>query len=345
MSDWGLVLGVGSVGRRHARTLAALLGNLALVEAVPAAREAAAAEHPTARVVADLPSLDRHAPDYPRAVAVIATWGPSHAELFHALAQRGVRRILCEKPMAASVADADSMATRARREGIALSVHHYIRYAGLAPALHRVTQEHSLGPPVALVVTGGASCLVTNGIHWLDFAAELFDAAPRRVVSTAAGAPINPRSPDLAIYGGTAAFDFGEGREALLSLNNGSSVALTARVYYKDGVAELDGDLSLRLRRRDPEAVARFPAVTRTGPAAETLFEGVPPGLVAYLDGMRLAAEDVRRGVPEVLCPPEAGSQAVSACVGALVAARDGHRIDLPIDPGSSDGRQQWPIS
>jgi hypothetical protein len=60
---------------------------------------------------------------------------------------------------------------------------------------------------------------------------------------------------------------------------------------------------------------------------------------------MRRAAEDVRRGEPDVLCPPEAGRVAVSACIGALAAAREGRRIDLPIDPGTSVGKERWPIS
>src|SRR4051794_18894303 len=98
-----LVIGYGSIGRRHARVLASLTPALVIVNRRESVRTQAAHDHPGARVVERLEELDQE--DFPWAdtLAVIATWGPSHASLFHALADRGVRRILCEKPLAASV--------------------------------------------------------------------------------------------------------------------------------------------------------------------------------------------------------------------------------------------------
>ena len=338
-----VVVGYGSVGRRHAAVASSLAPALAIVESKAEAREGAATDHPQATIAADLAGLDSAGFPWPDAVAVIATWGPSHASVFHALADRGVRRILCEKPMASSVCDAVTMVARARRDGIALGVHHYVRYAGLAPALRALAAEHQLGQPVSLVVEGGAACLLTNGIHFVDFASELFDGEPERVVSTASGDPINPRSPDLHLYGGTAIWSFAEGREAIISFSNRSSVAPSARIFYRDAVVELDGALEARVLRRDPEAVQRFPAVTRTGPASELRFQGTIPGVRGYLDGMRRAFEDVASG--DVLCPGEAGAAAVTACIGALVASRDGRSVTLPVDPASTQGREPWPIS
>jgi predicted dehydrogenase len=340
----GLLLGYGSVGRRHARTLAALTPRLAIVEAAPAARADAEATYPGAQVVERLEMLDQARPDWAGSVGVIATWGPSHAEFFHALADRGVRRILCEKPMAASVSDAEGMVTRAEDEGIVLGVHHYLRYAGVVPALRACFEEHALGDPVAVVVEGGAACLLTNGIHWLDFAVELFGAPPVRVVSTAAGEPLNPRSPDLRLYGGTAIWSFEGGREAVISLSNRSSVSLSTRIYLRDAVAELDGDLNLVLRRRDPAAVARFPAVTRTGPASEPLFAGRLPSIREYLDGMRTAAAELVEGGP-VTCAGDTGAAAVMACVAALISARDRRAVELPLERSDPLAREWWPIS
>jgi predicted dehydrogenase len=247
--------------------------------------------------------------------------------------------------MANSVAEARGMVERARRAGVALGVNHYIRFTRLAPALRQFAREHSLGEAVAVVVEGGAACLVTNGLHWIDFASTLFGSPPCRVVSTARGERINPRSPDLMIYGGTAIWSFGEGREAVISLNDRSSVALTARIYFRDAVAETDGDMErVSIRRRDRAAVERFPAITRTGPAVELLSEGPLPGMRHYLEGLAVALSEAAAG-EIVTSPAEAGLEAVSSCVGALLAAREGVAIDLPIDPGSAEGRETWPIS
>ena len=276
-------------------------------------------------------------------MAVIATWGPSHASLFHALADRGVRRILCEKPMAASVRDAAGMVARAERDGIVIGVHHFVRYGGLAPALRTLAERLELGAPVAVVVDGGAACLVTNGTHWLDFAIELLDAEPVAVCSTATGAPINPRSPTLMIYGGTAVYSFPGGRELTLTLSTGSSAALSTRVYYRNAVAEIDGDLNICLRGRDAAAVARFPAVTRTGAVSVVLASGTLPGVIGYLEGMREALDDVRLGRPR--CTGAMGATVVGGCIGALVAARERREVALPMAPDSAWGGEAWPIS
>jgi predicted dehydrogenase len=236
------------------------------------------------------------------------------------------------------------MVGRAEEEGITLATHHLIRYAGLVPALHRMFAEYHLGEPVAVVVEGGAACLLTNGLHWIDFAIELFNSEPQSVISTAYGEPINPRSSDLMIYGGTAVWSFGDRREAIITFNNRSSLALRALVYLRDAVVELDGVLNTVLRLRDPTAVAQFPAITRTGPASELIFEGLPPGVLEYMDGIRAAIQNVQQG-GAVTSSGAVGATAVSACIGALVSSRERQRIDLPIDPVSSVAQEQWPIS
>jgi predicted dehydrogenase len=341
----GLLIGYGSVGWRHALKLSELSPDLTIVDTNADARARALQAHPQACVVGSLDELDGAGFPWESAVSVIASWGPAHAPNFHALADRGVRRILCEKPMAASVHDACEMAARAERDRIALNVHHFIRFAGLVPSLRLFLTEQRLGEPVSIVVQGGAACLLTNGIHWIDFAADLFAEDPERVVSTAYWQPINPRSPDLMLYGGTSVWSFSGGREAVISLSNLSSLTLTARVYVRDAVIELDKDLeSVVIRRRDQAAVAKFPAVTRTGPAAETLFEGRLPGMPTYLEGIRNAICEVERGTG-LTSPGNVATKAVGMCVGALVASREGQSIKLPIDPTSPWGREHWPIS
>jgi predicted dehydrogenase len=341
----GLLIGYGSVGWRHALTLSELTPDLTIVDTNSDARARALQAHPKARVVRNLEELDGVEFPWGSAVGVIASWGPAHAAHFHALADRGVRRILCEKPMAASVHDAFAMAVRAERDHIALNVHHFIRFARLVPALRLFLSEHELGEPVSFVVEGGAGCLLTNGIHWIDFAADLFGQNPERVLSTAFGQPINPRSQDLMMYGGTAVWSFSGGREAVFSLSNLSSVTLTARVYLRDATVEVDKDLqTVIIRRRDQAAVAKFPAVTRIGPATEILFEGRLPGMPTYLEGIKNAITELEQGA-ELTCPGALAAEAVGSSVGALVASRERKSIGLPLSPDSPWGRESWPIS
>lgn len=339
-----LVLGYGSIGRVHARILDGLASALVIVEASDAGRARARSEHPAAVVVDRLAALDGAAVAWSPALAVIATWGPSHASLFHALVDRGVRHILCEKPLASSVALADAMVRRAAADGVFLASHHYLRYSGFVTALRRLSDAHREGEPVSVAVHGGAACLVTNGLHWIDFAIQLFGSPPRRVVGTAQGEAINPRSPDLHLYGGSAVWTFDGGRELTLLFGKGSSVYPTTSVYYRDAVATVDYDYEVVLARRDPEAVRKFPAITRTGPAAQVVFKGPLPGVLPADEALCLGLKELWEGKAD-MCPAAAASAAVNACIASLVAGREGRGIDLPIDSGSAWGREAWPIS
>src|SRR5207248_7400479 len=154
----GLLIGYGSVGRRHAQAIRTFCGQLAIVETSESARALARQNRAADIVEPNLEALDRNGFPWESTLAIIATWGPSHAQIFHALADRGVTRILCEKPLACSVAHADGMVRRAKNESITLGVHHFVRYTQVASALKRFAVDQELGPPVALQAQGGAAC-------------------------------------------------------------------------------------------------------------------------------------------------------------------------------------------
>jgi predicted dehydrogenase len=343
-SSVGLVLGYGSIGRVHARVMRPLVEALVIVDGDEQARTRAGQDHPDTRVAADLDALRPGEVAWSAALAVIATWGPSHAALFHRLVDRGVRRILCEKPLAASVADADGMVARAWSEGVALVSHHYMRYSGFTAALGRLAAEHRVGEPLAVVVDGGATCLVTNGLHWIDFARQLFGGQPERVVSTARSEPINPRSSTLGFYGGSVTWSFADGRMLTLAFSNLSSVYPVTRVHFRHAVASIDYYYDVQLTGRNRDAVDRFPSVTRTGPADEVLFKGPLPGVLGVDESLTLALTELQRGETE-LCPGRDAASAVNACIGMLVAGRDGRAVDLPLDGCGEVGREAWPIS
>ncbi len=340
----GVLFGYGSIGRRHGAVLAETVKELAIVDTTVAARERAAVAHPTATVFDGLESFRRSSWNPASTLAVIATWGPSHAELFHALVDGGIRRILCEKPMAVSVHAAHEMVQRAERKGVSMAVHHFMRYGGLVHALERFATEHQLGDPVSLVVEGGAAGIVTNGIHWIDLAAGIFHSQPHQVISTVYGEPINPRSPDVQLYGGSVTWTFDGGRETVVTFNNCSSISMMGRVFYRDAIIEIDDELNVVARGRDMKAVAQFPSITRTGPVVADLFRGQLPGMSSLADGMKAALSEVQHG-KNVTVPGSAGVAAVSSCVGALLASRKKETVSLPIDPDTLEGKESWPMS
>lgn len=117
------VIGVGHLGRHHARILGGLDG-VRLVAAVDLIRDRAeqAALATGARALTDF----RDVLDEVDAVTV-AVPTVSHCEIARPFLERGVG-VLVEKPMAASVADADQLLEVAARSGAVLGVGHTERY-------------------------------------------------------------------------------------------------------------------------------------------------------------------------------------------------------------------------
>ena len=107
--------------------------------------------------------LDREALD----IVSICSWHPQHAEMTIAAAARKPKAILCEKPMATGLGQADNMLTACQRNGVRLAIGHMRRfYSGWEEARHLV-QAGAIGQPQRAwsVVLDG---LLNWGTHTLD---------------------------------------------------------------------------------------------------------------------------------------------------------------------------------
>lgn len=117
------VIGVGAAGRHHAHRLAAATAvRLVGVHDRDPDRAAAVAAEVGTRAFADLDDLLRRV----RAVSVAVPTGAHAAVGLHAL-DRGVA-VLMEKPLAASLADADALVAAAEGRGVQLQVGHIERF-------------------------------------------------------------------------------------------------------------------------------------------------------------------------------------------------------------------------
>lgn len=275
---------------------------------------------------------------------MIATWGPSHTDLVRRLVALGARRLLVEKPFATSLADGHATISEARRAGASLATHLHLRYGGVVEGLLGLAEEHDLGPIEQIVIDGGSRCLVTTGIHYLDMAAALWGRFPERVVSTAAPEAINPRGPDLRLYGGTAVWSFGEGRELVLSFTNRAALYERIRVYHRNAVIDMSLLFDAEVRARDPAEVQRDPSVTRAGAPAQSLFTGPVPGIVDVPVATGRILDELDDGGGQRLGPDDA-MLGVDAVIGALWSSESGTAVDLPLDPEAEPALRDWPIS
>jgi len=140
------VIGCGTIAQTAHFPAVARLRNRARLVAVADVREEAAAHAAQAWGAAASYTdyhalLDRADVD----VVIVATPEFLHAEQVAAAAAAG-KHILCEKPMAPSVEEADAMLAATRAAGVVFMVGHSRRFSPRYQAVHRAIQRGDIGP-------------------------------------------------------------------------------------------------------------------------------------------------------------------------------------------------------
>ncbi len=100
-------------------------------------------------------------------IVSVCSWHPQHAEMTLAAAARQPKAILCEKPMATCLGEADEMIVACERNGVKLAIGHQRRfYTGWGEA-RRLVQSGAIGEPQRLwsVVRDG---LLNWATHTID---------------------------------------------------------------------------------------------------------------------------------------------------------------------------------
>jgi inositol 2-dehydrogenase len=202
------VIGVGSMGRRHAENLQRVPGArlVAVVDAnVDLARDVATGLGVDSFHAEVGPVLERKGVQ----AVVIASPSRFHASTVQAAAAAG-KHILCEKPMATSLEEADAAIAAAERSGVCLQVGHMRRYdPAYAEARQRI-EDGEIGRPVIFKSIGrdrelppmsyfrsGGMLFLESSIHDFDLARWL--VADEIVEVQAFGGAL--ATPELAQYG------------------------------------------------------------------------------------------------------------------------------------------------
>lgn len=137
-------------------------------------------------------------------VLAVATPDDRHTEIVIAAAARGIPAIMCEKPLATSLAAADRMIAALDTHATVLTVEHTRRWD---PFFHQVKALIDAGRigevrTVAGTLSGPRAMLYRNGTHILDLMNFYAGAAPARVF-----ARLEPGYDDFTAYRGDGGHD------------------------------------------------------------------------------------------------------------------------------------------
>jgi predicted dehydrogenase len=198
-------------------------------------------------------------------IVVIATTANSHAELVIEAAKAGAQKIICEKPLATSVADCDAMIAACRASNTELAVNHQMRFMDKYINVRDEFASGKLGRLASMTVIGGCMGLAMNGSHYVEAFSFLTGAEPISARGWFIGEEFNnPRGPEFFDRAGDFQIlgDTGQRLTIMIGADQGHGMTVTyAGTYGHIFVDELAGDGIVTTRKTEH----RSQSVTRYG--------------------------------------------------------------------------------
>lgn len=108
--------------------------------------------------------LDKEKPD----IVSVVTTGPYHAMIVIDCAENGAKRILCEKPMATNIKDAEEMIAICQKNGTQLAINHVFREYDTYKKLVEMLKGGSIGEIRHIHCVDGGGRLGCTGTHFFD---------------------------------------------------------------------------------------------------------------------------------------------------------------------------------
>jgi predicted dehydrogenase len=169
------VIGCGGMGRHHIQALATLpavdLVGVSDIFQPNLDRGGEVGNLPPSKRYLDYQQLlDEARPEY----VVVATQAPQHAELTIAAAQRGIH-VLCEKPLALNLVEADQMVATCEANGVVLAVNHLRRVIPASITARNLIAAGEIGEILAIDIHDKGGRPLGNNL--MEMATHYFDEA------------------------------------------------------------------------------------------------------------------------------------------------------------------------
>lgn len=217
--------------------------------------------------------LDAERPDF----VDVCSWHQQHAEMVIAAAARRPKAIICQKPMAVDLGEADAMLTACERNGVKLIIAYQRPHHATWMKARQMIRDGVIGQVTQVQIEDGGNILNTNS-HNIRLALFLMDepqvewvmgAVERTTDRVERGLPAE----DACM--GIAGCDNGATIHILGNLIHG--LGQGCRVIGTDGVMEFS-----TTRHPDSEIPSDAPMYAPEGPSARYNYE---IGVVRYLNG------------------------------------------------------------
>lgn len=326
------MIGAGRMGRRHIRAVQELgLELVGVFDRQPESLVSAGKERdlPASKLFSDSATMFQSTT--PECV-IVATTTDSHHHFTCEAAQRGARYILCEKPMAGSLAQCDAMIEACRERGALLAINHHFRLSEQYRSTKRDLQSEMLGGLTSVTVVAGNVGMAMIGTHMFDLFHFISGEAPHEVSAWLSTTKLpNPRGAQFQDPGGAIRITTQSGKRFYMEAasDQGHGIIVVYGATYGQIVMDLLQGSARILRRQDAER--NLPSTqygtTSVQTSIEHSIDDAVGGTKAVLRNL-LNGGEFPSGID--------GRQAIAVLVAAYASHENGHRpvrLDEPMIP------------
>ena len=343
MKNFGLLIGAGSVGKKHAKNMVNIFDHLTIVDNNKSALEWCS-ENLTSNISV-FESLDLALNSIEKSedtLCTISNWGIDHDTSFFQSFEAGIKKFYIEKPFANSLTKIKKIKDIVKKNNLNVASGFHHRHSNLLKKIDYISNTYLGGPPSLINVYGGANCIVTNGIHFLDLACSIFNSYPISVFSNLNEDKINPRSKRLGFWDGIATWSFLERKFINIAFTNFSSVRLLCDIICPKGKINISIDGVMNFYVRDDEEIKNDPRIIRTGDVfkSEIINDWEPS---QFIENTKEIIKSVASDKIEYDIHRE--TVATECLIGALISNEKNCLIELPYNCNDYLTEKEWPIS
>ena len=249
------VIGLGRMGVRHLQAVKNLgMDICGVTDTAQQALDTVQNQHGIAAAACFTDALQMLSTVRPQAL-VIATTAPTHAQYVIAAAESGVRHILCEKPMATSLAEADAMMAACARHGTRLAINHQMRFMPQYTRVRALVGSVELGPLSSILVAGSNFGLAMNASHYFEMFRYISDTPVNSVQAWLEDSQLaNPRGAQFDDRSGRLLARSDAGTSMYIDFSAASGWGLQVVYICRHGqivVDELNGDMRVAARQAE----------------------------------------------------------------------------------------------
>lgn len=332
------IIGLGRMGRRHIQVIRNLgFDIVGVYDPMQSSVDLAIEEQHIPRTVVfesaqDLLNIAR--PDG----LVVASTATSHCEYVCMAAAAGVGHVLCEKPLAVSVAQSDRMIRECREAGTKLAVNHQMQFMEQYTVVKSLAESEAFGGLRSVTVAASNFGLAMNGAHYFEMFRYLTDEEISSVSFWVDDELVpNPRGEQYKDRSGQLRAVTAGGIRLYMEIGGDQGHGLQVIYGCRYGQIFVD-ELSGYVRYMHRQAEYRDLPTTRYGMPAEQNILTIAPADVIGPTQAVWSAMLANRSYPDGEC----GRHAVRALVAANVSGERGGALVSMDEVSDSDRTFPW---